>query len=220
MTTKMFNFNMNEKIYLIGDVHGDHRSYAHCLIGKHNTIQVGDFGLGFINPHTGEDRTTRRMTDAMNRHAGNHYFIRGNHDNPKTCRGHSRWIPDGLIENGVMFIGGASSVDRAARTEGFDWWEDEELTMSEFYKLMDIYEKNKPEIMITHDAPTEIAARLWKPWFEGQGASITNQALSSMFGIHKPKQWFFGHHHVTWEDTIDGCHFRCLNIGEVTELKL
>src|SRR5262245_14865759 len=33
-------------------------------------------------------------------------FIRGNHDNPNVCRRHTQWIPDGHLEDSMMFIGG------------------------------------------------------------------------------------------------------------------
>ena len=58
----------------------------------------------------------------------NHKFIRGNHDDPQACREHPYWIKDGLIENDIMYIGGAWSIDREYRTEGVSWWRDEELS--------------------------------------------------------------------------------------------
>ena len=48
---------------------------------------------------------------------GGHRFIRGNHDNPDACRREGQWIKDGTVEDDVMFVGGALSVDRRWRTD-------------------------------------------------------------------------------------------------------
>jgi hypothetical protein len=218
----MFKFDKTQPIHLIGDIHGAAYSYEMAVKSKSNTIQIGDFGLGFYPCYGMDDapaayRGDKQLNKILN--SGNHYFIRGNHDNPKVCRDNPRWIPDGHIHENMMFIGGAWSIDRGGRTQGLDWWSDEELSMSAFYDMMDIYEKAKPEIMITHDAPTIVASKLWKIGFGYHAPSRTNQALDSMFAMHKPKQWFFGHHHMHDQRTVDGCDFRCININEVVELK-
>ena len=147
---------------------------------------------------------------------GNHRFIRGNHDDPGRCRKEMcGWIPDGTVENGVMFIGGAYSIDSQWRTEGEDWWRDEECDWGQFYDFMDIYEKEKPRVMITHDCPTEISYRM----FVSKSKSVlgntmittrTGQALQSMFEMHQPEHWFFGHWHHTDSCVVNGTKFQCL----------
>ena len=45
-----------------------------------------------------------------------------------------------------MYIGGAWSIDHAMRTEGLDWWRDEELAVMEFDRIAKIYEETKPRV--------------------------------------------------------------------------
>lgn len=99
----------------IGDTHAKFGSYQAIALGADASIQVGDFGAGFAEiPDLGP----------------NHRFIRGNHDNPALCRAHPNWIPDGHSENGMFFMGGATSVDRHSRCEGVDYWADEEMSIA------------------------------------------------------------------------------------------
>jgi hypothetical protein len=59
-----------------------------------------------------------------------------------------------------MYIGGALSIDKAHRTEGLNWWVDEELSIQEMNSIFDKYIKEKPDIMVTHDCPEEIAVMM------------------------------------------------------------
>jgi hypothetical protein len=139
---------------IIGDIHGKIASYRDLLDGVDNSIQVGDFGIGFGGPY---------WNDVANRTAlqGNHRFIRGNHDSPSQCKDFSGWIPDGLVEDNIMFVGGAWSIDHAYRTEGIDWWTDEECSIAQFNTIIDTYASVRPEIMITHDAPDSITSDMF-----------------------------------------------------------
>src|SRR6266699_1688850 len=108
----------------IGDVHGKYGAYKRLIRSAPDSIQVGDIGLGFRQwPHGGW--RTNPPYDVM-RGTGAR-FIRGNHDNPEVCRDHTQWIQDGLVQDDMMFIGGAKSTDRPYRHPDFDWWADEEL---------------------------------------------------------------------------------------------
>lgn len=68
-----------------------------------SVVQVGDMGIGFGQG----DFWHETLDDMMQKVNGR--FIRGNHDNPAMCKTMKTWIPDGLIENDVMYIGGAWS---------------------------------------------------------------------------------------------------------------
>ena len=144
-------------------------------------------------------------------------FIRGNHDNPIVCRKHKQWIKDGHFENGMMFIGGALSIDRSQRTEGFDWWRDEECSHDQFYQFMDKIEKEKPEIIVTHDCPLRVIPFI-KGSHHGYDNSRTQQALQAIFELHQPKLWVHGHHHVSFRMTIEGTKFICLSELEILEI--
>ena len=193
----------------IGDVHGKFSGYKNLIRGVPASRQVGDMGVGFRN-HRGE-ATANPPHDSMKRH-GDHRFIRGNHDNPGACRGMELWIPDGTFEESIntFFVGGAASVDRQWRTENYDWWADEELSYAAFQTIIDEYEKIKPRIMVTHDAPDDVVRRLFHGHVKFDYPSITRQALNVMWGIHQPELWFFGHYHKRRDWTVENTRFICL----------
>ncbi|HYT42014.1 MAG TPA: metallophosphoesterase family protein [Methylomirabilota bacterium] len=204
-------------VRFIGDVHGKYRQYKN-LIKNIPSIQVGDMGVGFIRkqgPNVGETYSNPPYYKMIK---GNHRFIRGNHDNLTICKKHSQWIPDGTVENKMMFIGGANSIDREYRTEGYDWWEDEQLSTIELNNIHNIYFDNKPEIMVTHDCPEEVCYLLNKTYLES--APRTRQALQQMFETHKPKLWIFGHWHMSFEYNLFGTKFICLNELEFKDIEI
>jgi hypothetical protein len=191
---------------LIGDIHGKFGPYKKIINACEESIQVGDLGIGFT------DRWGRPCENpphyAMVR--SNHRFIRGNHDNPASCKNHSQWIPDGafLYDDRMMLVGGAYSIDKAYRTEGLDWWPDEELDYPTLSNIIMSYEIRRPEIMVTHEAPDSVARQLFNVT-EGY-PSRTRQAFAVMFEIHPPLVWVFGHWHEHRDVVINGTRFICL----------
>jgi hypothetical protein len=197
---------------VIGDIHGDFRAYSSILQDADDSVQVGDFGLGFGKPYP----------DGI---GPRHRFIRGNHDDRKVCREIPNWISDGHVEAGTlgdrMFIGGAWSIDWSHRTPGVDWWDDEELNQREWEELMLVYEKIKPAVMITHDLPHYVREQTLfiDPKF-GFHVSRTNFYLSQMFKFHQPKMWFHGHHHTSYMKRIEGCQFVGLGINSYIDVEI
>lgn len=201
----------------IGDVHGKYSRYEKLIQDTRDTVQVGDMGVGFINPVNMKfwaNPPHKRMYE------GNHRFIRGNHDNPGVCKTHSQCIPDGTIEDGKMFIGGALSIDKALRYEGYDWWEQEELSYVELDTLISTYIQARPHTMVTHDCPQEIASSLlWESAMAKIGyPSRTRQAFQSMWSAHSPALWVFGHWHHSFDFTTNGTRFVCLAELEMRDL--
>lgn len=194
------------KTRMIGDVHGKFGPYKKVIKPVERSIQVGDMGVGFFNSR-GEATAN---PPHQNMSAGNHRFIRGNHDNPGVCTRQKFWIRDGHTEDGWMFVGGGLSIDRAMRTEGFDWWRDEELNYGQFQTVMDTYVNYKPRVMVTHDCPESVALEMFDGHYKFQDPSITRQALDGMFDEHQPDFWFFGHWHSRRNWTIRGTRFVCL----------
>ena len=202
---------------LIGDIHGLFWDYKKLIkdVGAKRSLQLGDFGLGFLNTMTFPD-----MSDVE----GDHLFIRGNHDNPAICRAdkhcagdfgvlEGRFI-DGLYDK-LFFIAGAWSIDQAYRTPNISWWEDEQLSHEELGKAIDKYKEEQPDIVVSHDCPTLILNYL-------HGSRViptrTSQAMDAMFLERKPSYWIFAHHHVSWRKNIDGCTFICLNEMETLDI--
>jgi predicted phosphodiesterase len=180
----------------IGDSHAKFTQYVELTQDCPASIQVGDFGIGFKEvPEVGPG----------------HRFIRGNHDSPELARRHPHWIPDGHVEDDHFFLGGGESIDRAMRTEGKDWWADEQLSMNELYELMDVYEAAKPRVVVTHECPSDVACLLFNHVrYRELNPSRTSQALSSLLFIHRPEVWIFGHWHQRRDQVIEGTRFICL----------
>ena len=196
-------------VRFIGDVHGKFDRYHNIIKDAPCSIQVGDMGVGF--PGLGSPKTAG--TD--------HYFIRGNHDNPATCKVMRQWILDGSIMRGVYCLGGASSIDRAYRTEGVTWWPDEELSYNELQIRINDYAILKPDVVCTHECPesiaNEIITRFCMPKIDC--GSRTRPALERMFSAHKPRLWIFGHWHVSARFERDGTIFQCLNELEYVDVE-
>jgi len=172
-------------------------------------IQVGDLGIGFT-PH--QELVAKY----------DFKFIRGNHDNPELCKTVKGYLGDYGVErfeNGqtYFFVSGARSIDSAMRFPGYDWWKEEELGYSQAMSAINRYAENTPDFVISHDAPTDILTALFSH-HTNYGMSLTNQMLQRMLDIHVPRVWFFGHHHISFNEVINGCRFICLAEGETYQL--
>lgn len=203
------------KILLIGDVHGKWEQYAD-LLKEHSperSIQVGDLAWGFAGQDTEfmQRRVKTLETALSNSGGGDNRYIRGNHDNPGACKAHKFCIDDATYEpdTGIFLMGGALSIDRAIRTEGYDWWADEELSHNDLYTAVDTYEATKPRVVITHECPEDVIGYMF-PWYHTEFPSRTRQALGSMFAIHQPDLWVFGHWHTSHVASFSGTKFVCL----------
>ena len=188
-----FVYSRGEKekdMRFIGDTHAKFDRYQAIASEAPASIQVGDFGAGFKPlPEMGPT----------------HRFIRGNHDNPEVCAQSSSWIADGTIENGMFFMGGATSVDKHSRSEGVDYWSDEEVTIRQGYDLLDAYEaatkkEGRFDFFISHECPESIALQVFHNRRDKlEDHSRTRQILDAMLEISAPKCWIFGH----WHHNID-----------------
>ncbi len=196
----------------IGDVHGKYTQYKRILDHCTGSIQVGDMGVGFRRWPHGDWQTNPPHEKMVE---GKHRFIRGNHDNPNVCKGHSQWIPDGRIENDTMFIGGGLSIDKAYRVEDYSWWPDEELEYLNLRALIEVYDVARPKVMVTHDCPESIALHIVQLLLipgttKVDFPSRTRIALQQMLEIAPPKLWVFGHWHFPLDQVINSTRFVCL----------
>ena len=203
---------------IIGDVHGKFERYKKIIKTCDTSIQVGDFGVGFMKMH-GDFLVSYGNPPFDTISKGNHRFIRGNHDNPSVCKQQSYWIPDGTFEKNILFVGGAHSIDQHLRTEGLDWWRDEELSYVKLDKIISEAKEKKPSVLITHTFPASIVPKLFQKFFY-EKFSATEQAFDVLFEEIKPKLWVAGHWHMSVDKTIDGTRFICLNELETIDLDL
>ena len=191
-------------VTVIGDVHGKYKRYHEIIREKNRhpfTIQIGDFGF---------DYETLKNVDPKH-----HVFIGGNHDNYDKVKDCPNYLGDfgyTVNFNGLDFFyyRGAWSIDRIYRTIGIDWWEQEQVSMENFAKAKELYEQINPDVMLTHDCPESIISYLLPPNYRIY-KNTTCCALQSLFEIHQPKIWIFGHYHVSWSKIINNTEFRCLN---------
>ena len=198
------DFDGEMKLGLIGDVHGDMDKYLALTesLGTIPSIQVGDFGAGFVS------------LPKLNLQ---HRFIRGNHDSPDVCRTHPNYLGDyGLLEPSTFYISGAESIDKAYRTIGISWWPEEELSYEELSAAIRLYMSVKPNTVISHECPLVAARDMLSKLYIGvsprgdKGQSRTAQALQVMFEKHQPLNWYFGHYHFKREFRIGRTTFRCV----------
>lgn len=205
---------------IIGDVHGKFKAYREAIRNVPFSIQIGDMGVGFRRSNGDLTWMSNPPFDAMTQ--GRHLFIRGNHDNPEVCRRHNYWIPDGTVIDGVYCLGGAVSIDRACRTQGLDWWPDEECSYAELERMIDDYAVIKPNVVITHECPDSIAGEIMATYRMGriEDGSRTRQALDRMFAIHQPSEWYFGHWHRSICFERNGTSYRCLDELEFVDVAL
>lgn len=201
------------KTRFVGDVHGLKNDLSILLSDipedVTSVVQVGDMGVGFGQSDYWHESLDEMMTKVNAR------FIRGNHDNPSVCPEMKTWIPDGLVENDVMYVGGAWSIDYQWRTMGIDMWEDEELSHEELDRILSIYDLVRPKVMVTHDCPLSVSKQLFidngKSFSKQQYKTRTGLALEKMFELHQPELWLMGHWHLDADQVINGTRFICLN---------
>lgn len=204
----------------IGDVHGKYKQYHRILKEHKDTIQVGDLGVGFRRyMGWGEDDPWYANPRHELMVEQNARFIRGNHDNPEVCRAHSQWIPDGAMEDDIFFLGGAVSIDKAYRMEGYTYWSDEELSYSQLLAIQPLYLSMKPRVMVTHECPEPVAQRMMHRPEKFEFPSVTRQALTTWWEMYQPEIWVFGHWHKSFDEVMNGTRFICLNELEVKEIE-
>jgi predicted phosphodiesterase len=197
----------SEGLLIIGDVHGKVDNYWKIL-QKHDgaSIQLGDFGF---NKH--------HKWHLKNIDNKKHQIVFGNHDDytfvnkPHSLRNWA-YTPQGYE---IMTIRGAWSIDKHDRVEGKSWWANEELTYTEMEEAVDAFNYYKPKIVITHNCPYSVGDYL----FGIKDKSMTCNGFEIMLQNHQPDLWFFGHHHRSVNEEINGTRFICLAELETYLLK-
>jgi len=213
-------------------------------------IQVGDFGFypnntddkeyyssfqGYVYKGIPKDELPScRFADRM-------FFIRGNHEDhralipfnqvengPQLCE-HGPWefIPDGYLdEDGFFYVGGAWSIDGAARAadednckefgyEYFDKWMPglEEVSSRQIPQILDFARQNKDKIkyLVTHDCAFSDLSMLLSSKFIRH--SCTGRFIDDLFNIIEPDIHYFGHHHkrMNFRSRM-GCQKKLLNM--------
>ncbi|PTT70194.1 metallophosphoesterase family protein [Arthrobacter sp. HMWF013] len=209
---------MNEMrpLAVVGDVHGDIQWLRDVAVScaRENVrtiLQVGDLGLDW--PGRNRARLETRLERLLAAEGMTMVTCGGNHDNWDTLsslpvqpdglatwRPHIRFLPRGrraTIEGlTVGALGGAFSLDGPPlRTEGKDWWANEEPTPEEALNLV---AGGHVDILLTHDVPAGVPMKseMDLPADVLARANQTREIIQMVVDELKPGHVFCGHWHV------------------------
>lgn len=208
------------KILFIGDTHAhfdgmdEIARWAAKLIyesGKgyiDRIVQVGDFGIwpGY----------------AYHQDLFPVEFIDGNHENFEILKNgdykkhfDAVHIPRGTIKNGILFVGGATSIDKSQRMKGWDWFEEENISTSDEYRILDAIDSYGAEIraVVAHDAPWRVYPSVVHGIKADRETDPNARVLDNIFDLVKPKIWVHGHHHHAKRYESDDCKFISLDMA-------
>jgi len=216
------------KFLILGDVHGNwgflkqvvqlayknHRDITHI-------VQVGDFAYGWPGTQPfafGRRYFTKEDRDDLN--ALPKYWLDGNHENfDQLEKDGGAWQPywtymprGSVLEvegKRLLFFGGASSVDRNQRTTGLSWWPQEAITYGQIQETLERVD-GPIDAAFTHDHPSIVPFKNdQKEYGPGKG---DRDMLRALWQEYRPPFWFYGHHHESREEDIQGTNFHCCPI--------
>lgn len=209
------------KTLILGDIHC-FWSLVNSLIEKLRPdliLQLGDFGYfpksdDLYDPckHLVLGKSVVRFIDGN--HEDHDALSKFRGENPtahELCpglfyqeRGSFLDLPDGRR---VLFIGGADSIDKDQRTQGFDWFPEEIITGEDLARLP----HGKVDIVCSHTSPSRFGVR--ESYIKRQGGFTdyekdpSEDALDYAFERYRPKLWFFAHWHAKMSGETDGCRW-------------
>ncbi len=214
-------------IRIVGDLHGDlHKLIAlsQDLSCQDYMIVCGDFGFIFF----GDENEKKELDFIEVVVKPTLLFVDGNHENFPAIFAYPEEVWHGgtvhrirknilhlmrgqifEIEGKTLFtMGGAYSIDKHMRTEGFSWWPEEIPTDADYKtatkNLMDHH--MHVDYILTHTAPKEMILRMgFVP--DGHDMELTGYLEWLLYEVNF-KHWYSGHFHEDWTST-DG-KYQCL----------
>lgn len=195
----------------IGDSHGQGEPYRRLCEGAENTVHVGDFygRNARYAPLAGLDPVRHRI-------------VAGNHDvcDPSDPDFFGK-VPHYLGDYGphavpgvagkMFYARGAFSIDHVRVNE--------ELSEPQLQAACDLYGLERPDTVVTHDAPQFLSqvvgskGMLRRFGWEAEPKSRTQRHLETMYNLHQPDLWVFGHYHRRWEGAFGKTRFVCLAVA-------
>jgi hypothetical protein len=76
----------------------------------------------------------------------------------------------------------------------------------------------KPQIVVTHECPESVSKSLFPN--HDMRRSATGNALDTMFQLHKPRLWVFGHWHTNIRRVILGTMFVCVANNDAVDIDI
>ena len=228
-----------KNLVVIGDIHGNFKHIWSKIkkITDSYIVFAGDVGLGFAKDVYYQEKFSY-WDIKLQENRSKVFFLRGNHDNPNYWKDEKLKFTNVKLakdydtlqigDKKVLFLGGATSIDRTSRTEGKDYWKDEafELDVSKVSHLRDITH------VISHNSPTFVYPygfnSFVEQWFDydytlRRDLIKERSDISKIYYLLKTsgnplKHWLYGHFHQSNAEIVDGTHFRLLNINEIIVL--
>lgn len=212
------------RIMVAGDWHGNTRWAVHVIEKaarllldepERIVLQLGDFGIW-----PGQDGAdyVAEVEQACAEHSVQVWFIDGNHEDftqvhlfdpwqsryrylTHLPRGH-RWT---WHDRTWLALGGGVSLDRAIRTEGRDWWPQEEITADEVDGILD---DGPADVMVTHDCPQGVTHSFPPPpsfWAlrDIARSDAHRELLQRVTSAVQPGHLMHGHLHRAYQRTCD-----------------
>lgn len=226
------------KILIFGDIHGRFNAASAHYDAVMQTykfdvdlfIQVGDFGFwprdqtGFAWPRdfphpcafvdgNHEDHELLRLLDEEN--WGLEDFYKDRLAPWKETLGTWDYKPRGTIENGILYIGGARSIDAMHRRRGVDWFPEENISYADqirTFEAVDAYGPDNIHTVISHDCPgsfnvSEACRQTGIEIIDGN-----RKFLEALRHYVRPQRWYFGHYHKKMEGEVEGTSWRCIDM--------
>jgi Icc-related predicted phosphoesterase len=202
------------KVLVLGDLHNDFKSLNTIINKKHPEIVIccGDFGYW---PRWQKSEKLEEIKPQ----GAKIYWIDGNHEDHWAIISREK---DELVENviykprgstlklddgrNILFMGGALSIDKYLRREGWDWFPEETIR----YKDMQDLPQEEVDIFITHTCPEELTDELTQ-FYPEKSREPSNTALSQLRKMYTPKLWIFGHWHIYREGNLFGTKWYALS---------
>lgn len=231
----MKKLDPEKPLFVLGDNHGawspifdilDLNKIRDCYI-----ISVGDLGIGFKYKKEFELKSSENLNKLFKQRNINFYGIRGNHDNPYFFNGKERIAFENfellsdysVAEYGnkkIQFIGGAVSIDRTGRKIGVSYWENEAVNFNRSLC-------QEVDILITHTSPSYCFPQQFNEmvygWAKEDAYLIEDllderSVMDEIFKICQPKQHFYGHFHSSWNEKVNQCRHKLLDINELFQI--
>ena len=233
----------SKNIIVLGDIHA-RWGLVNDLINKKKPeiiLQVGDFGF-FPHVHGETEKYTVQTSQGwaykyktfdqygLKMQDTTLYWCDGNHENHADLIGRVKsgeteimpnvfYMPFGTtltLEDGriVLFCGGARSTDQYWRTEGVDWWPQEEITAKDLDKLPD----TRVDIVISHTTPDEFLMQMHNKgiitvdFTDPNQKDGSRQALSYVLNKYSPELWYFGHFHKQASGSFRSTRWFCIDM--------
>jgi hypothetical protein len=217
-----------ELIGVAGDWHGNTRHALTAIRkmtaalpgpGQRIIVHLGDFGIW---PGRDGAEYLARLDEALGKAGAELWFVDGNHEDFGQLsrlqpgpdgkgrvtehiwhlpRGH-RWHWHGRT---WLALGGAVSLDRAARTSGRDWWPDEEITQRQAEATA---AQGPADVMVTHECPAGVEHHFPPPpsWWarEDLRRSDAHRELMRQVAVRVRPRWLMhGHLHIGYQREVD-----------------